>query len=498
MAPATGWPRTVAAVRAAVRMVAAVRGSSLRARAALAAALAMAALLAAGGLWLHGLLRANLLDNTASRTELATRKAAAQADAHTLPADGRLPAPDGGVDLLLVLDAHGRTLAAGGNTRAVTPAELAGVRPPAGSDSRTVVLPADRPGGQRRGVVVVEAQGAGPGERVSVYAMTVLGDVDDATRAVAFGLVAGAPPLIGFAALLAWWVTGQALRPVTAIRSGLAAVTASELDRRVPDPGGADEIARLARTVNDTLDRLERSDARQRQFTADASHELRNPLAAVRSRLEVALAGAPGPGGRPDRESVEAALAETDRLQRIAADLLLLARLDGGAGTGAGTARAADAAGEPVDLALLAAEDAARRPTPAPPPRQVRLRVEAGAPVPATGHPARLERALANLVDNALRHARTEVVVQAYAEPAAAVLEVRDDGPGIPAAHRNRVFERFVRLDEDRSRTGGGTGLGLPIAREIARAHGGEVTACEAPGGGARLVLRLPARRLPG
>ncbi|WP_150209272.1 sensor histidine kinase [Streptomyces venezuelae] len=466
-----------------------MRGSSLRARAALAAALAMAALLAAGGLWLHHLLRANLLDNTASRTELAARKAAAQADAHALPADGRLPAPDAGVDLVLVLDAHGRTLAAGGNTRAVAPAELAGVRPPPGTDSRTVILPADRPGGERRGVVLVEAQGAGPGERVTVYAMTVLGDVDDATRAIALGLLAGAPPLIGFAALLAWWVTGQALRPVTAIRSGLAAVTASRLDRRVPDPGGADEIARLARTVNDTLDRLERSDARQRQFTADASHELRNPLAAVRSRLEVALAGAPRPGDRPDRESVRAALAETDRLQRIAADLLLLARLDGGAD---------GAAGEPVDLALLAAEDAARRPVPRP--RQVRLRVEAEAPVPATGRPARLERALANLVDNALRHARTEVVVRAYAAApgtaaATAVLEVRDDGPGIPAADRDRVFERFVRLDEDRGRTGGGTGLGLPIAREIARAHGGEVTAGEAPGGGTRLVLRLPAHR---
>ncbi|KIF00491.1 histidine kinase, partial [Streptomyces sp. RSD-27] len=113
--------------------------------------------------------------------------------------------------------------------------------------------------------------------------------------------------------------TGHALRPVAAIRSGLAAVTASELDRRVPDPGGADEIAQLARTVNDTLDRLERSDARQRQFTADASHELRNPLAAVRSRLEVALAME-----RPDRASVAAALADTERLQRIAADLLLL------------------------------------------------------------------------------------------------------------------------------------------------------------------------------
>ncbi|MFI5981306.1 sensor histidine kinase [Streptomyces sp. NPDC051555] len=449
------------------------RPSSVRARAALAAALAMAAVLAVGGIWLYGLLRANLLDNTNGRTELAARKVAAQLDTRTLPA-GRLPAPESGVDLVLVLDSAGAVTAASGDPGRL-PAELAGLRPAAGADARAAVLPPPAPGsGERRAVVVVRSPGA-PGAAGTphyVYAMTVLGDVDGATRSVAYGMLGGAPPLIAFAAALAWWVAGLALRPVTAIGDALASVTASELDRRVPDPGGADEIARLARTVNDTLDRLERSDARQRQFTADASHELRNPLAAVRSRLEVALE-------EPDRESVAAALADTERLQRIAADLLLLARLDG---------RPAPRT-EPVDLALLAAEDAARRRAP-----RVRLRVAAGAPVPAVGDPARLERALANLVDNALRHARTEVVVRAYARGGWNVLEVADDGPGIPAADRDRVFERFVRLDPDRGRASGGTGLGLAIAREIARSHGGEVNAAApADGGGARLVLRLPA-----
>ncbi|MYT20987.1 HAMP domain-containing protein, partial [Streptomyces sp. SID7760] len=425
----------------------------LRRRAALAAALAMAAVLGAGGLWLYALLRANLLDNTTGRTELAARKVAAQLEGHAFPG-GRLPAPESGVDLVLVRDAHGRTVASTGDL-ADAP-DLGGLRPPpptaSGEDSRSAVLAPAHPGAERRAVVAVQAPGGH-----EVYAVTVLGDVDDATRAIALGLLAGAPPLIGFAAALARWVTGHALRPVTAIRTELAAVTASELDRRVPDPGGADEIAQLARTVNDTLDRLERSDARQRQFTADASHELRNPLAAVRSRLEVALAQ-----DRPDRESVAAALADTERLQRIAADLLLLARLDGGP-----VPRT-----EPVDLALLAAEDLARRPEP-----RVPLRLDARAPVPAAGDPARLERALANLVDNALRHARTGVVVRAATEPADggwAVLEVEDDGPGIPAEDRDRVFERFVRLDADRGRAGGGTGLGLAIVRETARAHGGE------------------------
>lgn len=459
--------------------------SSVRARTTVAAALAMAAVLATGGLWLYTLLRANLLDNTTGRTELAARKIAAQVDSRTLPPGGRLPAPEHGVDLVLVRDAHGRTVATSGDP-GDTPdlgglgAETGdGAGPGPGDDARSAVLAPERPGGERRVAVSVEAAGP-PGAHTprTVYAVTVLGDVDDATRAVALGLLVGAPPLIGFAAALAWWVTGHALRPVTAIRDELAAVTASELDRRVPDPGGADEIARLARTVNDTLDRLERADTRQRQFTADASHELRNPLAAVRSRLEVALAM-----DRPDRESVEAALADTERLQRIAADLLLLARLDGGPGPRR----------EPVDLALLAAEDVARRSCP-----RVALRLVAPAPVPTAGDPARLERALANLVDNALRYARAEVVVRASADQGAgggwAVLEVTDDGPGIPEADRDRVFERFVRLDADRGRASGGTGLGLAIAREIARAHGGEARALPSPGGGARLVLRIPCR----
>ncbi|MEU8464304.1 HAMP domain-containing sensor histidine kinase [Streptomyces sp. NPDC029003] len=451
--------------------------SSVRARAALAAALAMAAVLATGGLWLFTLTRANLLDNTTGRTELAARKAAAQLDTRTLPAGGRLPAPESGVDLVLVRDAAGRTVATSGGPQDVP--GLTALRPAPGQDSRATVLPPAHPGAERRTAVVVTTPGPpgahDPHAPYAVYAMTVLSDVDDATRATALGLLAGAPPLIAFSAALAWWVTGHALRPVTAIRTELAAVTASELDRRVPDPGGADEIARLARTVNDTLDRLERSDARQRQFTADASHELRNPLAAVRARLEIALARE-----HPDRESVAAALADTERLQRIAADLLLLARLDGGP---------APRPAEPVDLALLTAEDAARRSAP-----RVPLRLAARAPVPAYGDPARLERALANLVDNALRHARTGVLVRAAAEDGWAVLEVTDDGPGIPEADRDRVFERFVRLDADRGRASGGTGLGLAIAREIARAHGGDVRALPAPGGGARLRLRIPGR----
>ncbi|MFI0261244.1 sensor histidine kinase [Streptomyces sp. NPDC017056] len=445
---------------------------SMRGRAAAAAALAMACVLAVGGGWLYAMLRANLLDNTTSRTEVAARKVAAQADTGALPE--ALSSPADGVDLVLVLDATGRVVATSLRSADPLAAGLAGFRPPYGQDSADRVVtgaPAAAAGGSRADVVVVRAAPAGgSGQERYVYAVTVLSDVDDATHAIGVALLASAPPLIALAAVIAWAVTGLALRPVTAIRRELAAVSESELDRRVPDPAGADEIALMARTVNATLDRLERAVTRQRQFVADASHELRNPIAAVRSRLEVALAAAV-PGGLP--HTVRAA-------QRIAADLLLLARLD------AHAPRAA----EPVDLALLAAEEAARRPGA----RGPRLVVVAGEPVPVRGDPAQLERLLTNLVDNALRYAASEVRVVAWADGRSGFLAVEDDGPGVPEAGREQVFERFARLDAARDRESGGTGLGLAIAREIARAHGGDLTVRGRADGrsGARFVAALP------
>lgn len=448
----------------------------MRGRAAAAAALAMACVLAAGGGWLYVMLRANLLDNTTSRTEVAARKVAAQADTGVLPEV--LSSPADGVDLVLVLDAAGRVVATSLRSADPLAAELTGFRPPYGQDSADRVVsgaPAAAAGGSRADVVVVRAAPpGGSGQARYVYAVTVLSDVDDATHAIGVALLASAPPLIALAAAIAWAVTGLALRPVTAIRRELAAVSESELDRRVPDPAGADEIALLARTVNATLDRLEQAVTRQRQFVADASHELRNPIAAVRSRLEVALAAA-GPSA-----SVRAALRDTERLQRIAADLLLLARLD------AHAPRAA----EPVDLALLAAEEAARRPGAHGP----RLVVVAGEPVPVRGDPAQLERLLTNLVDNALRYAASEVRVVAWAGVRSGFLAVEDDGPGVPEGSREQVFERFARLDAARDRESGGTGLGLAIAREIARAHGGDLTVRGRADGrsGARFVAALP------
>ncbi|WP_232794066.1 sensor histidine kinase [Pseudofrankia saprophytica] len=266
-------------------------------------------------------------------------------------------------------------------------------------------------------------------------------------------LLAGLPVLLLLVAGLTWLLTGRALAPVSAIRSTFADITATDLHQRVPVPRSGDEIARLARTMNATLDRLERAVERHRRFVADAAHELRSPLAILRTRLELGRRQAPGLVGE--------SLTDVDRLQALAADLLLLARLD---------------AGEPlradeVDLGEVAAEEASR-----PRREDIRISLDVAPDVVVAGSAAHLRRMVGNLVDNAVRHAESTVTVRVVAP---ATVQVSDDGPGIPAEHRESVFDRFTRLDETRARDGGGSGLGLAIARDIARAHGGTLLAVE-------------------
>jgi signal transduction histidine kinase len=296
----------------------------------------------------------------------------------------------------------------------------------------------------------------------------------DTLRAV---LVPGVPALLLLVAGLTWLAVGRALAPVSAIRRELADITATDLHRRVPVPPARDEVALLAETTNRTLDRLEQAVGRHRRFVADAAHELRSPLAVLRTRLEVARP-------RPltsEALAVEAlaveALTDVERIQRLTADLLLLARLD---------------AGEPsehfeVDLGQVAAEEAAR----ARPRAHVRVALRVDAGVVVRGCAEQLRRLVANLVDNAVRHAGTEVVVVVRERAGTAVLEVSDDGPGIPVAHHEAVFDRFTRLDESRARDAGGSGLGLAIARDIAVHHSGELAVAGGPPG-ALLRARFP------
>jgi len=312
-----------------------------------------------------------------------------------------------------------------------------------------------------------------PRGRLTVVAGAPVDEVQRSLDAVRRSLVLGLPALVAAVAALAWLMVGRALRPVESIRREVEAITGSSMHRRVPEPGSDDEIGRLARTMNAMLGRLQGAAIRQRQFASDASHELRSPVAAIRTDVEVALRE----GGGADWPAVgRAVLVEEDRLERLLADLLLLAADDEGG-------RSADG---PVDLGAVATAEAERG-------RRVPVTVTVdGAPPPVAGSADALGRAVANLVDNAARHARTEVRVAVRSRDAGVRLVVDDDGPGIPAADRERVFQRFARLDDGRARDAGGAGLGLAVVRSIVARHGGRVHAEGAPLGGARLVVDLP------
>jgi signal transduction histidine kinase len=308
--------------------------------------------------------------------------------------------------------------------------------------------------------------------------------VEHSVAGVRTSLYIAFPVLVGGAGLFAWVLAGRALRPVEAIRTEVEAITATTLDRRVPVPSSGDEVARLAQTMNAMLDRLEDASARQQRFVADASHELRSPVTAIRTELEVAQRTA----GPADWPGVAARLlSEEARLEAVIADLLLLASLDE-------PTLGADAV--VVDLAELAHEEARRH---VPETGQVQVEVDAPSPVLVTGNRTQLRRAVANLLDNAGRHARSSVRLSVRERDGRARLLVDDDGPGIPEADRDRVFERFTRLDEHRSRNGtaGGAGLGLSLVRGIADRHGGTARIETSPLGGARALLDLAATPQP-
>ncbi|MCY9784421.1 HAMP domain-containing histidine kinase [Nocardiopsis sp. EMB25] len=283
--------------------------------------------------------------------------------------------------------------------------------------------------------------------------------------------------LLGITAVVTWYGVGRALRPVERISAELDRMSASNLDRRLPVPRSQDEIAHLARTANASLERLAEAVAKQRRFVSDASHELRNPIAGMRTRIEVELSD-PEPDPHARELLLTALLADTERLENIVADLLELARLDTGA----------TAASERVDLSALVAEElVGRRNGPV-------IQVHSAGPVWVLANRLRVARVLTNLVANAERHARSRIDITVDREGESAVLRVHDDGAGVPERDRERVFERFARLRESRERDPGGSGLGLPISREIAEDYGGTLTVGASDRlGGAVFTFRLPA-----
>ena len=304
-----------------------------------------------------------------------------------------------------------------------------------------------------------------------------LDDVTDSTRALARSLLLGGPFVVAVLAGLVWWLVGRTLRPVEAIRAGVGEIGGSDLHRRVLVPPGDDEVARLARTMNDMLGRVESSAERQQRFVADASHELRSPLTRIRSELEVDLAH---PAGADLSATHRSVLDEVDGLQRLVDDLLLLARLDADP-TGAG------AGDTVVDLDDLVLDEAHRVVAGA-----VTVDASGIGPARVRGDARALGRAVRNVVENAVRHAIGWVDVTLSVEDDQAVLRVADDGPGIPADRVEEVFERFTRLDDARSGAAGGTGLGLAIAREVVERHGGTIAVDADYRPGACLVITLP------
>jgi signal transduction histidine kinase len=317
--------------------------------------------------------------------------------------------------------------------------------------------------------VMVVAYGTSvKGRDLAVYAAQSLGDVHEAVTTVFHLVLIGIPLLVLITGIVTYLAAGRALRPVEAIRARVA--TTRDPSVRVPVPAARDEVGRLAETMNAMLARLQAGQAVQRRFVADASHELRSPLATIATGLELLSRG------DADRDTVTALRGEAERLGRLVDALLLLAR--------------ADESGlrprfEDVDLDEVAEAERLR------PAGRIVPRIEA-AHVRVVGDRGQLAQVVRNLVDNACRHARFTVVVSVRRSDGHAELDVADDGPGVPPDQRARVFERFVRLDDARARADGGAGLGLAIVAEVVAAHCGTVDVVGSPMGGALFRVRLP------
>jgi signal transduction histidine kinase len=326
--------------------------------------------------------------------------------------------------------------------------------------------------GERQSVASVGANHNGL--RYVVLAAIPLDIADTADAKIARVLLLVFPALLLLAAFVVSMVVRRALRPVDDIRHQVATISSSGLGKRVPVPPGEDELTRLAETMNSMLARLERSAKQQRTFVADASHELRSPLASLRSQLEVTALDNPDPAWTA---TVNDMLIDHDRLERLVADLLLLTKTD--------SKEALDL--EPIDLGYVVRRELARRPIPTD-----QKRTSAAANGLILGNEDALVRILRNLLDNAERHATTSVHIEVVAAPSGAVsLVVHDDGHGIPAGLEQEIFERFTRLDDARASDAGGSGLGLAIVAELTHAHNA-VVVTDTASSGARFVVTFP------
>jgi signal transduction histidine kinase len=444
MRSATSWVRRVTA--------------SVRVRVALATAGLFAIVLVGASTWFLHAVENRLTDRTRSDTE-----AAVQSEAQRLLVAGPAALPAGEPGAVSVT----RTANAGGvNVVAFrTAGSTPGLDGTANDAFFTSVIggtePATLPIDARTAAELGVVGGTGPyllttlavNDQLSIAGASSLAGVHetiDSMRTLLWWIV---PALVLLVGGLAWIVVGRALRPVHAVTRQLASMGSESLHERVPVPASTDEVEQLATTMNSMLDRLESATLVSRQLVSDASHELRTPIAVLRAELEVARQH-----DATDWQAVSAGmLDEVERLQGLVDDLLLLAR--------AGE-RGMDRSS--VDLVDAVAQVASRR-------RDVPVVLDLDTVPPVDGDRAALTRAVDHLVANAARHASASVHIGVHEHDGAVVVAVEDDGAGIPAADRDRVLERFVRLDEGRARDAGGSGLGLAVVSDVARAHGGRV-----------------------
>ncbi|QKW06476.1 HAMP domain-containing histidine kinase [Streptomyces sp. NA04227] len=444
----------------------------VRFRSALVAVLVVAVGLLAGALALVALLRAELTDDVRDSARTRARQVASVIDSgRGVPS---LTVAQSEEEFVQVLDAGGAVVAASPNAAGLP----ALARPGTEGESR-VRTPLDE---DEFLVVAERAQGPGTHDaRRTVVAGRALNAVAETTSIVTGLLAVGLPLLLLLAFGATWAALGRVLAPVARIQAEVEAISSAALHRRVPLPRGRDEIARLAATMNRMLERLESAQKAQRRFVSDASHELRSPVTAVRQHAEVALAH---PGRTTAEELAATVLTEDLRLQRLVEDLLLLARAD----EDALRPRLRE-----TDLDDLVLEEVRRLRDAHP---ALGIRAAEVTPVRLTADAQALRRVLRNLGDNAARYARSRVEFALGTDEAGrAVVRVEDDGPGVPEAERERIFARFVRLDDARVRPGepgGGSGLGLAIVAELVTAHGGIATVSASPLGGACFEVALP------
>jgi signal transduction histidine kinase len=383
-------------------------------------------------------------------------------------ANPRVARSAGESTVLQVVDGAGNVISSSGDIDGEP--RLFFISPAAGAPALGTVISSALDGPYRVAAVAVNS----PSGPATVYVGSPMTPLEDSGSELGAALIFGVPTMVALFALVGWLLVGRALRPVDVIRRQAAAIPGTDLRQRLDVPASDDELGRLTQTFNDLLERIAIAADRQRRFVADAAHELRTPLATLRARLEIDLRHPPaGEGNAKIADTRQLSLQQVTRLAALVDDLLQLARLD------------ADPRlhRRPIDLDDLVWET-------------VREAREGGAPhldttgispVRVLGDPVALHRVIRNLIRNAVRYADQTVTVRLFRDspPAGirasasaggiAMLIIADDGPGIPLADRERVFERFVRLDEGRARDAGGTGLGLAIVADIVTAHGGRV-----------------------